>query len=866
MSQGRQPPPSPSERKEEDDFELPPEQEGAEEEKSHEEDKDIGQLLDELLKPINDFDKLQDSLLSFCSSIVSRNLKKSSPSIWRQGAAFFRGKPNPKDDRVEVTQAFSELKEIFANCHSHLELMSAIQQSLKKNEGHKEAFGFEMLQKIAIKQSILDFSSSEKFHESFLAAVRFIPNDNIKRALIIVEENLLGGQKTLKDVDESLRNVSMKEEEKKYINSFIKRIYPKIQLMIMREMIAAETKEEVNPGQQPATENEEKKEIGSEQQEQEPPLVPPPATIVADLNAERGYQKVMRHLLQALDAQNGIETKWDEDKETKISYMVRDAHHARSSSKQLGPNTEEIQALQMLMRAVGTASGLDRVLEFYGADNALRVELKATVAALFQCVTDYQNLLKNNPDQAEKLLGNLKKIHKNFNNALIRICVKAKLDEGLKSAEDWSTLLNQLRDFNSARYPAEGIETRRTYAGLSITESALPITQKETYTREVNPFPDTQIPAIKKVNAAFRDLILRADTRTGPQTRNNIFLGVKNGWDAEIKVGDEKGIRIMRAGALCYVGSEGVFKMSRKALLLRTAEENINALKKTADPNEIVLINLNTNLGAGQLGESELVGTTRDAARRCGVEFANFPANKFGKISPVTRYDSNGKPLFEKYIVDRKERHMAAVDFILQECIGKGKTPVILCASGSDRTGTIYSLVTQAYLLHRLTQEVCRRLGKEIPKETTSEKMKIILENIIKEFAYSGSDEAIKRNIIHALSPSFENEGYDKEHAQKAASELYAFIQDPYKVSMDLTAESLHSVMLSGSVVPGSYWYKDVSRTDGLLPKQFYSEKDTNKGKKSNPIASDFEVVVERAHKSLELARGKEQRGQRPVF
>ncbi len=560
-------------------------------------------------------------------------------------------------------------------------------------------------------------------------------------------------------------------------------------------------------------------------------------------SGEKGYQTVMHNLLRALDIENGIQTQWNND------IMVRNANNARSLSQQFGAQNEEIEALQMLMRAVGTASGLDHVLRHENREDLCK-ELNSYVANLFNVIADYRTMINtNNKEMAEKIYGSLKKIHKDFNNNLIAVATKAGLHEGLKDQKDWVKFLNLLRDLNSVRYPAESVQTTRTFAGVEIAEIAKPITVK-TDEQKQQKLPESKKPAMQKVQDAFDDLIHDDTRRLGPQARKFAPATVKNGWDVELKIGDTS-YKLGRCGTITYVGkNDNVIggEAGREVQAYRNLAQLKSALtpgaKKEEKESKLVFITLNTDLPYDK--ENTIVQDSREAAKLHHMTYANFAANAIGKWTQMKIYSPNGEIDNSKFNADREDRHKEIVDHIVG-LMNRGYTPVFACASGSDRTGTIYTLVVTACILNELTKQafnVLKEFIPDIPKHDSSSTTVETQLAYLTELRKSLSTYVRTGNLTDdTLTDIVASKLGDRQTAQQ----LLAFIKEPYPVAQELAVKALTGVMLSGGAVPGSFWYKASSYCEGALPKICYSEKDTNKDEKSNPVSSNCMDIV-KAH------------------
>ena len=496
-------------------------------------------------------------------------------------------------------------------------------------------------------------------------------------------------------------------------------------------------------------------------------------TTLKDLVAHQDYANVKFAIRAHLDKIDGVDmslvTDPDKTKFPTGVAIIRDATHAKPLTERLQPYDPERQVNNMLLRALGSLRGIDHVLsskattggpDIYSEE---RIHLQTAYQKLldesFKVIDSYKDTPRPLPKETLDIIQDQqKKLHKEFNTAVVQVLNTTGLDVGLTVAKEYDELINYYRDLASVMDPAESMQTiikdkQVDKEGKEVTllhiETAHPITvktqrqkdqlavMKEVGVSGEKNFHTAQNIAMQMANQAFHDLIAADDRKLGAQMRKKNAATLKNGYAVIYTIQPEnnpaqaKHLYSLRCGSMTYVG-KGREKFSESKGDQYTGENllQLEAAAKEHFPNH-QKIHIGMLLTQSKLlnleHQNEIIQATRAESARQGMEWSHTATNVLGANTNATTIakvvDDKIKAFANEHNIslpklgsgrDGRIRDAAITALVASQT---GLTHLSTCASGQDRTGTIEELKAEMWgsnIYHSFGIEADRKQMAEI--------------------------------------------------------------------------------------------------------------------------------------------------------
>lgn len=444
-------------------------------------------------------------------------------------------------------------------------------------------------------------------------------------------------------------------------------------------------------------------------------------------SGDYGYRTAQEAILIDIDAKYNIQTTFQrEDLNNHTPRKItRDATNARfqdDAGQIIHPDSSAIAIKNMLLRALGTARGLDHVLEQRASSNIVNAEFyrsQKVKAAINKLADDVSNV-----DLPEKQISNLEK---QFNTDLIQIMHLCDLDRGIKDSDDAVALLNHLRDMSALLDPAPIVETKTSDRGYaSHKQTAYPVTSKTEPQKQalgemwkINPYPTpavadfhtTKCTALQEIDAAFADLMQQDDRMLPARSRVTVEPTAKNAWITCFEVSSVNGTKNFwgaQSAAVAYVGpgdssDGGVLRAVENLTQIRLAANAYLQADRCLDKQKIHLNVLITNEYWEAQNRAYAVNfqATLNSDNYC----SNTPVNQTGSYgwhwsdravlsNAVSPDNVSGQSLeFDKTGLGwREQSYLRAADVAVAAADHENILNISMCMDGADRTNAVVFL------------------------------------------------------------------------------------------------------------------------------------------------------------------------------
>ena len=376
---------------------------------------------------------------------------------------------------------------------------------------------------------------------------------------------------------------------------------------------------------------------------------------------------------------------------------------------------------RMLLRVLSTLQGIDHTLAFYANENLkykdFYTEQRKILKDLYVELLETKNLLELHE-------GNIKKLEKKYSAKLFQVLYDCALTSGINTNMA-SLLLVHYRHWASLLEPAPTLMLSCVIDGNRYISTVKPITKKSKVQKEAlakmessdqesapENFHTAHANAFQKANRAFCTRACEDDSLLHPKFRERVQPGLRNAFNNTLEIITKDGQRFiqtsLRCGSIVYVGKGNTEN-------LEATKANLQQLHAANDEKPIHLIALTT--GSSSINhENEMAQGTRQAINDLGSKdyrCTNIPVSELGRIF-TPQYDSSieeeSKLSSFEGRTQRKVSH--AIDIASGiERVGNA-TVVIMCASGSNRTGVVEARRTLRYIeekVQRPTEEMLER-------------------------------------------------------------------------------------------------------------------------------------------------------------
>jgi hypothetical protein len=470
-----------------------------------------------------------------------------------------------------------------------------------------------------------------------------------------------------------------------------------------------------------------------------------------DLVADQEYANVKFAIRAHLDKIDGVEMSLQIDP-GKTKYptgvaVIRDATHAKPLSERLQPYDPERQVNNMLLRALGSLRGIDYVLakktqpggpDIYSEESIhLQTAYQKLLDESFKVIDSYKDAQRPLPKETlDHIQDQQKKLHKEFNTAVVQVLNTTGLDVGLTEAKEYDELINYYRDLASVVDVAESMQTiikdkqvdkEGKEVSLLHIETSHPITVKTQRQKdqlavmknvggsEEKNFHTAQNTAMQMANQAFHDLIAADDRKLGAQMRKKNAATLKNGYAVTYTIQPEnepslaKHLYSLRCGSMTYVG-KGREKFSESTGDQYTGENllQLEAAAKKHFPNHQKMhigMLLTQHSMVNLEHQNEIIQATKAESARQGMEWSHTATNVLGAATNKSRIAESVKEKIAGYekehgvkeSVSGRDGRILEAAFTALVASESGMTHITTCASGQDRTGTIEELKAEMF-------------------------------------------------------------------------------------------------------------------------------------------------------------------------
>lgn len=376
------------------------------------------------------------------------------------------------------------------------------------------------------------------------------------------------------------------------------------------------------------------------------------------------------------------------------------------------PNDPLIEVNNLLLRCLGTARGINHVLEQRG----LGQEGNNLLAKFSQLVRDLAYSGPNFDAYYEGLLGKMAALEHQFYGDLLVILAKNDLLSGITTREEAGKLLIRYRYLASTLDPMPAIQTSYEDKLRTCTKTSWPVTQKlpEQKTamskmESVDPYPDkvdqndhtAQPEAFQIAQAAFVDLLMKDDRQLGAQARSFMMdSGVLNAFVNQVEVKQKVSSRetgsvsnpYITSALPAYVGT-GESDENIQAALRR----NLGQLQKAVGQKKLHIVSLLTKswFKKKEARGFDLMGKLKWSP------FSLVSVNEEGLSSASQPTDFlRDRPAFGLSLYDPKA-YRSKLAAMAAGLTGLGM-PVIHCMAGQDRTQVVATEMDIAFLENEL--------------------------------------------------------------------------------------------------------------------------------------------------------------------
>jgi hypothetical protein len=468
---------------------------------------------------------------------------------------------------------------------------------------------------------------------------------------------------------------------------------------------------------------------------------------LADLNISHHiqlaeYNAIEQALRIHLDALDNIVTEYVQEPDagadavyqypTRCAY-VRDATNAIPLDQRFPPDHKDLLAINAFMRGLNVVKAIAYTIN--KTESLQRQQAQAQQALQNTLQHYYEQVFNTAPDrETKKYFADLEAT---FHTELLKILTSLELTQGIAHPDDFIGLLEHYRNCASLLKPASSFVTKHKHTtalgDIVYIDSAHPITKKtpvqleqialmSTLTTAGTPtnFHSITARAIQQVSIVFAPLLMRDNTALGAQTRSTTAPTAKNAFVVHIQIlfpdGTTTDMFALRSASLAYIGNG-----ETNASCVNYAAENFKQLMAAAHEMtgriNMHLTLLLTNHFINK--QSTMVAISRTAAEDNDVSLSVLPINLLGvshplEIAPEVQalanrigvtlpsLTSDWMNLFNKRL--RTENVASLIKMISTDPLALA-IPIITCASGQDRTGTIVEILTILWTVDELTKQ-----------------------------------------------------------------------------------------------------------------------------------------------------------------
>ncbi len=427
--------------------------------------------------------------------------------------------------------------------------------------------------------------------------------------------------------------------------------------------------------------------------------------------AQAFYENLQDLFFEFIDLQHGILTRkiHSDIFHTGVGY-IRNARMQIPLNKRIDPNHPALFMANMMLRALSTLRAIDHTFS-YRAQHNYQQQRAALKLNLVNLVSDVIRLQKRFDDDSINNLKLIIDLERTFNDGLIHILHYAGLDFGIdQSGSDqlYQQLLDHYRFISSTLDPAPSVVTIFQLKEFTHIEHSMPICTKSKQqitaleiTRNLFPGGENNFHASKPlafqfINQAFSDLMVMQNRALSAQMRHLVPPTVKNGFVVTKYVYHKNELigckNLLRCGSLVYVGNgetaETINNFTTNNFKQLETYSTQFAGKKT--------IHLSCLPTYSAFHSQALITTvTESVANQLGHPISYTPVNFEGLFRI---------PEFAKIIKNLEDAPFAGPSRKTTRALLAAKVvklaqsypviiPLIFCASGQDRTGTLLTII-----------------------------------------------------------------------------------------------------------------------------------------------------------------------------